>query len=579
MELRTTFTDGTASLTESIQYLVVNANSAYNILLGRPALNRLNAVAFTRHMKMKFPDLSGKVIVIKSDQEEARKCYDNSLKTKRGVFMVFERPPSADTTMEIEPLVEATPARSTPVADANMEEGPDDASPVEEDRRDQLTANVVERQIGGKTFKLGRLLSQEEQDEVAEVISRHLDAFALSASDTPGIDPDFLCHHLSMDATVRPVRQRRRKFNEERRLVIREETQKLLSAGHVREIQYPEWLANVVLVKKANGKWRMCVDFTDLNKACPKDSYPLPSIDALVDSASGCKVLSFLDAFSGYNQIKMHPRDESKNTFMTETSSYCYKVMPFGLKNAGATYQRLMDRVLAPMLGRNVYAYVDDMVVASTERMQHVADLEELFVTIAKYRLKLNPEKCVFRVEAGKFLGFMLTERGIEANPDKCAAIIAMRSPTSVKEVQQLTGRMAALSRFVSAGGEKGHSYFQCLKRNSRFAWTDECEAAFIKLKEYLATPPVLCKPVAGVPLGLYFAVTERAISSVMVQEQDQIQKPIYFVRKALQGPETRYQSLEKAALAVVFSATRLRHYFHSFTVVVMTNHPIQKVL
>ena len=121
----------------------------------------------------------------------------------------------------------------------------------------------------------------------------------------------------------------------------------------------------------------------------------IPNIDALVDSASGCKVLSFLDALSGYNQIKMHPRDESKTAFMMETSSYCYKVMPFGLKNAGATYQRLMDSVLAPMLGRNVYAYVDDMVVALTERMQHVADLEELFATIAKYRLKLNPEKCV----------------------------------------------------------------------------------------------------------------------------------------------------------------------------------------
>jgi len=302
----------------------------------------------------------------------------------------------------------------------------EEAAPVEENNRDQQAANVVERDIGGKTFKLGRLLSQEEQDEVAEVISRHLDAFAWSASDMPGIDPDFLCHHLSMDATVRPVHQRRRKFNEERQLVVREETLKLLSAGHIREIQYPEWLANVVLVKKANGKWRMCVDFTNLNKACPKDSYPLPSIDALVDSASGCNILSFLDTFSGYNQIKMHPRDESKIAFMMETSSYCYKVMPFGLKNAGATYQRLMDKVLAPMLGRNVYAYVDDMVVGSKDRTQHVADLEELFVTISKYRLKLNFEKCVFGVEAGKFLGFMLTERGIEANPDKCAAIIAM---------------------------------------------------------------------------------------------------------------------------------------------------------
>jgi len=128
-----------------------------------------------------------------------------------------------------------------------------------------------------------------------------MDAFAWSASDMPGINPDFLCHHLTMDPKVRPVRQRRRKFNEERCLVVQEEAKKLLSAGHIREIQYPEWLANVVLVKKANGKWRMCVDFTDLNKACPNDSYPLPSIKSLVDSASSCKMLSLLDAFSGYN--------------------------------------------------------------------------------------------------------------------------------------------------------------------------------------------------------------------------------------------------------------------------------------
>jgi len=338
LELRTTFTDGEASRTESIRYLVVNANSAYNILLGRPALNRLNGVASTHHMKMKLPDLNGKVIVIKSDQEEARKCYENSLKTKKSVFMVFERPPSADTSMSeaMPPGTtpdEATPVRATPEVDTLMEEGPDDTAPVEEaaplqdNSRDQQAANAVEREIGGKTFKLGRFLSQKEQEGMAEVISCHLDAFAWSASDMPGIDPDFLCHHLSMDATVCLVRQRRGKFNEERQLVVKEETQKLLSVGHIREIQYPEWLANVVLVKKANGKWRMCVDFTNLNKACPKDSYPLPSIDTLVDSASGCKVLSFLDAFSGYNQIKMHMRDESKTAFMTETCSYCYKVM------------------------------------------------------------------------------------------------------------------------------------------------------------------------------------------------------------------------------------------------------------
>jgi len=145
----------------------------------------------------------------------------------------------------------------------------------------------------------------------------------------------------------------------------------------------------------------------------------------------------------------MLPMDECKTVFMTELSCYCYIVMPFGLKNASAIYQRLMDRVLVPMIGQNVQAYIEDMVVTSQVNDQHVVDLEVLFTMIAKYRLKLNLEKCVFGLEANKFLGFLLIERGIEANPEKCAAILAMRSPISVKEVQQLTGRMAALSRFV----------------------------------------------------------------------------------------------------------------------------------
>jgi len=198
--------------------------------------------------------------------------------------------------------------------------------------------------------------------------------------------------------------------------------------------------------------------------------------------------------------------------------------MPFGLKNAGATYQRLMDKVLAPMLRRNVQTYVDDMVVTSHKRGQHAVNLEELFATKSKYRLKLNPEKCVFGVETGRFLGFMLTERGIEANPDKCAPIIAMRSPTSVKEVQQLTGRMAALSRFVSVGGEKGHPYFQCLKRNSHFAWKDECEAAFLKLKEYLVMPPVPTRS-SGVMTWLARDYVGRAQRSTWARERWMVQR------------------------------------------------------
>ena len=370
-------------------------------------------------------------------------------------------------------------------------------------------------------------MNLEQEQQLVQVLKNNLSSFAWSVADMTRIDPDFFCHKLNINPSAKPKAQRRRRLSGERAQAAAEEVRKLLEATHIREIQYPTWLANMVMVKMYNGNWRMCVEFTDLNNTCPKDSYHLPNIDALVDSASGCALLSFLDAYSGYNQIKMHSLDEDKITFMGGTSNYCYRVMPFGLKKTGATYQRLMDRILVSMLGRNVHAYVDVMVVTSVEEKKHQEDLKELFVTINKYRLKLNPEKCVFGVKVGKFLGFLLTERGIEANPDKCAAIINMRSPSNVKEVQRLTGRMAALSRLLAKSGDRGFPYFQCLKKNEKFQWTDQCEEVFQKLKEYLSKPPVLCKPKKDADLALYISVTEHAVSSVLVQESGGI-KSLY---------------------------------------------------
>jgi len=176
-------------------------------------------------------------------------------------------------------------------------------------------------------------------------------------------------------------------------------------------------------------------------------------------------------------------------------------------------------------------------------------------------------------------MGFLLTERGIKANPDKCAAIINMRSPSNVKEVQRLTGRMTALSRFLAKSGDRGFPYFQCLKKNEKFQWIDQCEEAFQKLKEYLGKPPVLCKPEKGADLALYISVTEHAVSSVLVRESGGDQKPVYFVSKVLHGAEVRYPTIEKAALAIVVSAWRLRHYFQNHSVKVMTNLPIRYIL
>ena len=183
----------------------------------------------------------------------------------------------------------------------------------------------------------------------------------------------------------------------------------MLTASFIREVYYPEWLANVVLMKKANGKWRMCIDFTDLNKAYPKDNFPLPRIDQLVDSTAEHKLLTFMDAFSGYNQIKMVEEDQEKTAFITSQGLYCYNVMPFRLKNAGATYQRLVNKMFSNQIGRNMEMYIDDMLVKSKEELTHLNDLRETFATLRQYQMKLNPSKCAFGVTSGKFLGFMVS--------------------------------------------------------------------------------------------------------------------------------------------------------------------------
>ena len=280
------------------------------------------------------------------------------------------------------------------------------------------------------------------------------------------------------------------------------------------------------MVKKANGKWRICVDFTDLNQACPKDSFPLPRIDQLVDSTARHKLLTFMNAFSGYNQIQMAEEDQEKTAFVTSQGLYYYKVMPFELKNVGATYQRLINQMFKKHIRKNVEVYVDDMLVKSREEEDHLDDLRETFNTFRQYNMKLNPSKCAFGVSSGKFLGFIVSQRGIEANPEKVRAILEMSSPWTTKEVQSLTGRVAALNRLVSKVTNKCLPFIKTLKK--AFAWTEECETTFQELKHYLSNPPLLSSSKEGEDLFLYLAVSVTAVSVALIREENRVQLPVY---------------------------------------------------
>ncbi|XP_014524276.1 uncharacterized protein K02A2.6-like [Vigna radiata var. radiata] len=374
VDLRTRLGTGDKAKELRTRFPLVEAHTSYNALLGRPCLNAFGAIVSTPHLAMKFPSEEGKICTVRADQKVARQCYVASLKDK-----TYRREKRSEAI-----LVDLDPRTNT---DDRMQ-------PQGETKQFILGRN------DDQTTSIGAGLAPEQEQDLTALLKTNSKLFAWTASDMPGIHPSVITHKLSIFREARPVAQKKRRLGNDKREAVQNEVNKLVKAGFVREIRYSTWLANVVMVKKANGQWRMCVDFTDLNKACPKDNYPLPSIDRLVDGASGHAVLSFLDAYSGYNQIPMYVPDQEKTTFITEHANYCYEVMPFGLKNAGATYQRLMDKVFRDQIGRCMEVYVDDMVVKSSSHQQHLKDLAEVFQQLEKHDLRLNPLKCTFVVQA-----------------------------------------------------------------------------------------------------------------------------------------------------------------------------------
>ena len=277
----------------------------------------MKAIPSTYHQCVKFPGKDGTTQTIRGDQRAARDLFIAAVKLQHSVSLVNT---IAKPIHKIYPQKEEV--REVPI---------DEADP-------------------SRIVRIGAYLSEEMQSQIISFLKANAATFAWANSDMKGIDPAVTSHELNVDPTFKPIRQKRRKLGPERSKAVNEEVDRLLDAGFIAEVGYPEWLANPAVVKKKNGKWRICVDFTDLNKACPKDSYPLPHIDHLVESTAGNELLTFMDAFSGYNQIMMHVDDREKTAFITYRGTYCYKVMPFGLKNSGATYQRLVNRMFAKNL-------------------------------------------------------------------------------------------------------------------------------------------------------------------------------------------------------------------------------------
>ncbi|KAL8464668.1 hypothetical protein ACS0TY_034245 [Phlomoides rotata] len=424
--------DEKVRITRPLKFVIVDQPNIYNGFLGRPFLETFEAVASSHFYCIKFPTTEGLVGTIKGDQIMVIKCLNyscqffisaNSLVSNTNIFVIGEH--------ESELLTEET--TSMEVNGTQIPNRTDDLEPrlgfepikidlnhqgqIHDPIGHRLTAPIedlehipIDPARAECEVIIGSRIPKEMRGEVINFLKSNSDVFSWSHEDMVGIDPKHACHHLKIDPKREPISQKRRKLGPDKYVALTEEVKKLLD-NRLIEIAHdePQWVSNVVLVKKTNDKWRLCIDCTDLNDVCPKDNFPMPHIDHLVDSTAGQEMMSFMDAFAGYHQIPMYEGEIKHTYFHTENNIYSWSRMPFGLKNAGATYQRLVNTMFADQIGKTMEVYIDDIIVKSTKIENHLRDLDEAFDILRKFNMKLNPKKCNFGVESGKFLGQIIS--------------------------------------------------------------------------------------------------------------------------------------------------------------------------
>ena len=292
-------------------------------------------------------------------------------------------------------------------------------------------------------------------------------------------------------------------------------------------------------------------------------------------------MFAFMDGFSGYNQILMSPKDAEKTTFRTPIGNFYYTVMPFGLKNARATYQRTMMAMFHEMMHREIEDYIDDIVVKSKKREDHLAVLQKVFERCRLYKLKMNPLKCAFGVSAGKFLGLLVHQRGIDVDPTRASTIATMKPPTTHKELKSFLGKLSYIRRFIPGPATVTSTFAPLLKKGVPFCWSFECQQASEKVQDIMAKLPIVCVPIFWKPLRLYLASNNQAIGALVAQEDSHGgEQPIYYISRALKDAETRYSGAKRSCLALIHASQHLRHYFLAHKVQLMTkSHPIRSLL
>eukprot|EP00253_Pinus_taeda_P007596 PITA_07596 len=439
----------------------------------------------------------------------------------------------------------------------------------------------------GKALNINRNLEKSQQEELTKILQRHSIAFAWEYTDMKGIDPKTCIHHIYIEEKSRPIRQPQRRMNPNLREIVKEELQKLLNVNFIYPISDSRWVSPLVIVPKnndsrwvsplvivpkKNGKWRVCINYRELNKATLKDHFPLPFIDQVLDTLAGKKYFSFLDGFSGYNRIQVAPEDQDKTTFTCPWGTFAYRVLPFGLCNAPATLQRAVLGIFSDLIHDCVEVYMDDFTVYGNSFEEALENLEKVLIRCKETNLSLSHEKCFMMFTKGIALGHHISGDGIKVDRSKVEVMSKLPIPNCQKVVRSFLGFTSYYRRFIEKFTKIAYPLFKLLTKDCEFKWDPDCQSTFETLKTRISEARILRGPNWKLPFHISTDASDTSLGAVLGQK-DLIPYAIYYTSKNLTPTDLNYTVTEKEFLAIVHSINKFRHYITGYETFVHNDH------
>ena len=410
---------------------------------------------------------------------------------------------------------------------------------------------------------------QKQKDAIDALLDKFPDIFGTSVelnNFAVGVE-----HRIHLKTDI-PIRLRPFRTSPEAKRIIEQQIKEMKEKGIIEDSHSP-YASPVVLVKKRDLTWRFAIDYRELNKISINDAFPLPLIQDLIDSFTGCTYFSVLDLTQAYWQVKVKNEDVQKTAFITSSGLYEFKRMPFGLSSAPATLQRYLQKVFEKHLFKSLVIYLDDILVFSKSFEEHLNHLEQVFEILSEYNLRLKKSKCNFATNQIKYLGFVISGDGISTDPEKIQAVEGFPRPTNVKGIRSFIGLCSFYRRFVKNFSNIAKPMTELLKKDKRFEWNERCEKAFNELKDALMCEPVLRHFVPGKEIVIYTDSSGFGLGAILCQIEDGKEYVVAYSSKLLTDTQQRYSASERECLAIVFACQKYRAYVFGAHFTIKTDH------